>query len=75
MSDTQCKRVIDYLNSHVGITQQIASRDLGISRLAARIADCKRRGYRFATLWVDVEDRYGNKTRVKEYRLEGEDYE
>ena len=67
---SQNARIIEYLETHGSITQQEAERQLGIWRLASRISDLKRRGYVFTTEWKTVQNRYGEKSRVKVYRLE-----
>lgn len=44
---TQCERIVDYLDSHVGITSKEAMEKLGVYRLASRIHDLKESGYEF----------------------------
>ena len=41
---TQCEQIIDYIKQNGSITGREASHNLGIERLAARIADLKERG-------------------------------
>ena len=43
---TQTQRIIDYIAEFGSITQLDALRDLGIMRLASRISDLKRQGYK-----------------------------
>jgi hypothetical protein len=66
---SQNTRIIEYLGSHEGITHLEAEQKLGICRLASRITDLRRLGYLFDTEWVEVKNRWGEKTRVKRYRL------
>lgn len=65
----QVDRVLDYMTRFGGITTQQAFRDLGITRLSARIADLKAAGVRIIGEMIEVEDRYGDKTHVKRYEV------
>ena len=69
MKQTQCARILDYMRQHGGITQREATEHIGCTRLAARIADLKRQGIDVCGDMVTVENRYGEKCRVKQYRL------
>lgn len=69
MRQVQKDRVLDYMEQNGGITTQQAFRDLGITRLSARIADLKAAGIRVVGEMIEVEDRYGEKTRVKRYEV------
>ena len=42
---TQCERVVQYANRFGSITTWDAFKDLGITRLSARIHDLKKKGY------------------------------
>lgn len=44
---TQCERILDYISDFGSITSFEAIRDLGCMRLASRICDLKRQGYKF----------------------------
>ena len=66
---TQNDRIIEYLKEHGSITHLSAEQHLGICRLASRISDLKRMGFVFETEWKEVQNRYGEKTRVKSYRF------
>lgn len=68
---SQCDRVLSYMREHTGITQLEATREFGCLRLAARIADLRHKGIAITDLWVEVPNRYGEKCKVKEYRLCG----
>ena len=61
MLNTQCGRIVQYMQTHGGITQFEAIGELGVLRLASRIHDLKDAGYSI---------RYNEKCRVKRYRLE-----
>lgn len=69
----QRQLVVDYMNKYGSITPLQAMRDLGIYRLASRIADLRKRDYIIIDEWVEVETKYGGTTRVKRYRLACED--
>lgn len=64
---TQNQRILDYMDEFGGITQLEALRDLGVMRLASRISDLNRRGYRIDSEMVKVKNRYGETCRVKRY--------
>lgn len=66
---TQNQRVLDYMQEFQGITQLEALRDLGVMRLASRISDLRRKGYNIVSENVTVLNRYGEKCRIKKYRL------
>lgn len=68
---TQCERIIDYLDSHTGITSKEAMEKLGVYRLASRINDLKKDGYEFDRVQREELNRYGEKTKFTEYRLKG----
>jgi len=67
----QEQRILKYLEKHKGITQLDAYRDLGIVRLASRIFDLKQKGYDIQDEFIEVENRYKEKCRVKRYYLKG----
>ena len=64
---TQNDRVLDYMRSHKGITSLDAYRDLGCTRLSARIADLKGMGIAIGKIMVDRENRYGETVKVAQY--------
>ena len=70
---TQTQRVLWYMMRHGEITQLDATGHLGIMRLGARIYDLRRQGHQIKDEWVDVRNRFGEKVRVKRYRLLSED--
>lgn len=67
---TQNQRILDYINEFGSITQLEALRDLGVMRLASRISDLRRQGYSIISTRESVENRYGEKCRIKRYSLE-----
>lgn len=67
---TQNQRILDYINRFGSITQLEALRDLGVMRLASRISDLKKNGWSIVSQVDTVENRFGEKCRIKRYRLE-----
>ena len=67
---TQCDRIIRHLNDVGHITSLEAVKEYGIMRLASRITDLKKRGYKIKSKTVSGTNRYGEITYYKEYRLE-----
>ena len=65
----QNDRVHDYLKQFGTITQLDAIRDLGVMRLASRVSDLKKKGVPIVTNMVGVNNRFGETTRIAEYRL------
>ena len=66
---TQAKRILEYMQKHGEITALEAMRDLGCTRLSARIFELRESGFNIKSEFVDVVNRYGEKCRVKKYRL------
>lgn len=69
---TQNQRILEHIDKFGAITQLEAIRDLGIMRLASRVSDLRRKGYPIASDWLEVTNRFGEKTKIKRYRLETE---
>lgn len=73
---TQNERIIDYMEQFGSITQFEALRDLGVMRLASRVSDMRSKGIPIASRIVEVENRFGEKCRIKRYfLLKGEEDE
>ena len=66
---THCNRVLNYMRLHGSITSLEAFANLGVSRLSARIKDLRNSGHSIIGNMVEVENRYGEKCRVKRYTL------
>lgn len=62
-------RIIEYMKNRGGITSQDAFRDLGITRLSARIQELRENGYNISTIMVDDTNRYGEPVRYGVYVL------
>jgi hypothetical protein len=67
---TQNERIISYMKEFGSITQLEALRDIGVMRLASRISDLRKQGYSIISNVEAVENRYGEKCRIKRYSLE-----
>jgi len=70
---TQSMRILNYMRDHGSITQDEASKKLGVMRLASRISELKKNGYVITSKMVRVKNRYGETCRVKRYSLYGDD--
>lgn len=70
MIKTQCERIIDYINDFGSITSIEAMQDLGCMRLASRICDLKRRGYKIVSKTEIGKNRYGEPITYSRYFLE-----
>lgn len=66
---TQNRRIIEYMTEEGGITQLEALRELGVMRLASRIADLKKQGYDIRSERQEVKNRYGESCFIKRYSL------
>lgn len=68
---TQRDRVLKYIRDFGSINSYQAYADLGITQLATRIFELKKRGYEFDKERVKTKNRYGDKTHYDKYRLIG----
>ena len=66
---TQCERVIRHLNDFGTITSREAMMEYGIFRLASRISDLKKQGYKFDVTFKSEKNRYGEPTSFAVYRI------
>ena len=69
---SQNERILDYMRTYGGITQMEALKKISVMRLASRISDLRRRGYRINDRFQTVTNKYGEKCNVKVYWLEGD---
>lgn len=69
-TETQCKRLLDYMRGGGKVTSLDALSEFGIARLASRVSDLRKRGYPVMSEWVEVENRFGERVRVKRYWME-----
>lgn len=63
---TQCEKIIDFMRDHGSITARQAYH-LGIMRLASRITDLKRAGYKIKSEDIKVQNRDGSSSHVAKY--------
>ena len=70
MKTTQCERIVQYMQEFGSISTIEAFSDLGVTRLASRINDLKRMGYRISSTTGSGRNRYGEKTHFSIYKLE-----
>lgn len=66
LNDSQ-QRTYDFMKKHGGITTLQANRELGETRLSARIYELKEKGVMILDEWVHVKNRYGKPCIVKKY--------
>ena len=67
---TQAQRVLHFMETHKrGITALQALNACGCFDLQGRIRDLKEDGYLIHSDWVKVENRFGEKVRIKQYTL------
>lgn len=69
MKLTQCDRILRHLNDHGSITSLEAMKEYGIMRLASRITDLKRKGYKIISITEKSKNRYGEPTKYSVYML------
>lgn len=66
---TQYEQIIRYLKKNNSITPMDAFHDLGITKLATRISEMRKIGYKFSDEWVEGVNRFGVEVRYKRYHL------
>jgi hypothetical protein len=66
---TQCEKILRHLEDYGEITSLTAMKEYGIMRLASRITDLKKQGYSIVSKTESGENRYGETTHWKVYRL------
>lgn len=70
MKTSQKNEILDYLQTHSGITSKEAIEKFGCLRLAARISDLREDGHKILSARVTVPDHHGKTTQVARYSLE-----
>lgn len=65
-------RILAYINKNGSITSMDAFKELGITRLSARIKELREMGYDIRTVMMESENRYGEPVRFGLYRLVGD---
>ncbi len=62
-------RILAYINKNGSITSMEAFKDLGITRLSARIKELREMGYDIRTVMMESENRYSEPVRYGKYIL------
>lgn len=70
MKETQCNKILDYMEREGSITPLEALREFGCMRLASRITDLKRKGYIIHKEMETAKNRDGEPVRYARYKLE-----
>ena len=68
----QTERVLNYMRLFGSITPLDALRDLSVMRLASRISDLRKQGYRIRKSTASSHNMYGEKVTYAKYSLEEE---
>lgn len=68
----QCERIIAYINQHGSITSLEAQMHLSIARLAARISEMRKEGYKITGKTEYKKNKYGEICHYTRYYLEEE---
>lgn len=70
---TQADRVLDYIKKFGSITTLEAFRDLGVTRLSARIYELRNRNIEIVSTSLTSKNRYGEKCTYAKYSLKEEE--
>ena len=68
---TQNNRLLEHFHQGLAITALESWQRLGIMRLAARVFDLREAGVDIRDKLIEVNNRWGEKVHVKEYRIAG----
>ena len=69
---TQCEKILAYISDFGSITTRDAFLDLAVCRLASRINDLKRMGYKIESTVESGKNRYGETVHYKRYTIKKE---
>lgn len=69
--DRTQQRVYDFMQEHGSITTLQANKELGETRLSARIYELKEKGVKIEYEWLNVKNRFKETRRVKKYFIAG----
>jgi hypothetical protein len=67
---TQREAILQYIEEFGSITPMQAFADLGITKLATRISEMRKDGWKFKIETVTVKNRYGNSVSYAKYSFE-----
>ena len=68
--DSQCEKILAYINENGSITPLDALREFGCMRLASRVNDLKRAGYAIISEMETKINKHGDIVRYSRYRME-----
>ena len=68
----QCEKIVFYIQMFGSISSFEAFRDLGITRLSARIYELRNAGYHFDEEFETSKNRFGESVSYKRYRFQKE---
>jgi hypothetical protein len=68
---TQHEAILKYIDDYGSITPMQAFSDLGVTKLATRVSEMKKKGYKFEITEIEATTRYGKKVRYCKYRKAG----
>ena len=66
---TQCEKILKYIKEQGSITPLDAMREFSCMRLASRITDLKKAGYKINSEMVTSKNKYGENVRYAMYTL------
>ena len=69
MKKTQSERVLDYMKEFGSISSLEAFKDLGITRLSARIYELEHQGHNIERTQESMRNRYNEKTSFTRYSI------
>ncbi|MBO8461791.1 MAG: helix-turn-helix domain-containing protein [Firmicutes bacterium] len=69
---TQAERVLEYIKKFGSITTLDAFKDLGVTRLSARIFELRNQGYNLETNYESRKNRFGETCIYARYTLKGD---
>lgn len=69
MKVTQRDRILRYIQDFGSITSWEAYKELGVTQVATRIYELKKRGYKFKKERIYTTNRYGETTHYDKYML------
>lgn len=72
---TQRELIEKYINDFGSITPFDAFMDLGITKLATRVSEMRKLGFKFNKKWEKTKNRYGKPVAFMRYSWKGEDDE
>ena len=70
--ESQCDKILRHMRDFGSITQAEATAEYGCYRLAARIADLRKRGYAISSTPETSTNRYGEPVRFARYTMEAD---